>query len=221
MKLSIIVPVYNEQKTILQVVEELNKLQIDKEIIIVDDCSTDFTTDKLREKNIYYHQHQINKGKGEAIQTGLKYATGDYILIQDSDLEYNPDDIPKLVEKAKEGHSAVFGTRFHPGQKHKLSIYYIGNRVLTMATNILCRTGISDMETGYKLIETNLMRSLKLESKRFGFEPEVTAKLAKKTNIVEVPISYHPRTKAEGKKITWKDGVQALFLLFKYKLQRG
>lgn len=218
-KLSIIVPVYNEEKTISKVLAKLDKIDyIDKEIIIVDDCSTDNTLNKINNKNHIIKYHSYNKGKGAAIQTGLKYVSGDYVLIQDADLEYNPEDIKLLVEEAEKGNPVVYGTRFHKNQSHNLSLYYFGNRFLSFLTSLLFSSKISDMETGYKLFLTESIKPLDLEHKRFGFEPEITGKLLKSGyKIKEVPIRYYPRTKKEGKKITWRDGVKAFFILLKVR----
>jgi glycosyltransferase involved in cell wall biosynthesis len=216
--LSIIIPVYNEQDTILEVVRKVQSLNIEKEIIVIDDCSTDDTTNKLTENNIYYLRHEINKGKGAAIKTGISHAKGDWVVIQDADLEYNPEDIPLLFEHTS-NNEIIYGTRFHKGQTHKKSLNYYGNRFLTYATNILFSSNITDMETGMKLIRADVLRTIHLEQDRFGFEPEITAKLLKGGyKIKEVGISYNPRSFEEGKKITWKDGVQALLLLIKYRV---
>jgi len=223
MKLSIIIPVYNENKTILQVLDKLDFINyFDKEIIIVDDGSIDGTQKILH--NVISQPYFIifgkeNHGKGHAIRQGLKYVTGDYVLIQDADLEYNPEDIKLLVD-IMNGNDVVYGTRFHSSANHKKSFYYFGNRFLSLATSILYGKKITDMETGYKLFKTTVIKNLNLKQNRFGFEPEVTAKLLKKGyKIHEVPILYQGRSVKEGKKITWKDGVKALFILIKERLK--
>lgn len=219
-KLSIIVPVYNEEKTLATILERLIEIRyVETEIIVVDDCSIDNTSEIINQFPVKSFKHNVNQGKGAAIHTGLEYATGDYVIIQDADLEYDPEDIKILVDTILEKKcSAVFGTRFHKGQVHKLSVNYFGNRFLSLATSILFFTKITDMETGYKLFRTEVFDTFYLENKRFGFEPEVTGKLLKLGHkIVEVPIRYIPRTKEQGKKITWKDGVKALFILLKVR----
>ncbi|MFC1627004.1 glycosyltransferase family 2 protein [Patescibacteria group bacterium] len=224
MKLSIIIPVYNEQNTISEIIKRVKKVnlqKITKEIIVVDDGSTDNTVKILKKisgiKKIFQSN---NQGKGAAIRAGLKKASGDYILIQDADLEYDPNDIPTLLEpiKAKKT-NIVYGSRFLGPHKNMLFWHLMGNRFLSFMTNLLFNTTLSDMEVGYKVIPRKLLKSLNLRQNRFGFEPEVTAKLLKKGyRIYEIPISYTGREFHEGKKITWKDGFKALFLLFKYRL---
>lgn len=216
MNLSIIVPVYNEGKTLESVVIKLKEINyIETEIIIIDDCSTDDTPEIIKKLEVESYRHKENQGKGAAIHTGLKYATGDMILIQDADLEYNPEDIKLLVDEMVHGkQSVVYGTRFHKNQPHNISLNYYGNRFLSLATSIMFMRWITDMETGYKLFRREVIKDLKLRHKRFGFEPEVTGKILRRGYIIkEVPIRYNPRTKEEGKKITWKDGVKALWII--------
>lgn len=222
-KLSILVPVYNEEKTLEQVLEKLNALDLscNKEIIIIDDSSADNSRkimEKFRDRmTILFHKE--NMGKGAAIQTGLGAATGDYVIIQDADLEYNPEDIKKLKECAeREACLAVYGTR-NRGIKNKYLYphFYFGSKILTGMINILYRQNLSDPETCYKLIERNLLKSLVIQENGFGMEIEITAKISKLgVRIREVPIRYEPRSFREGKKITTKDGVWAFYLVWKY-----
>ncbi len=224
MKLSIIIPVYNERKTILEILKRVEKanlsdLCVEKEIIIVDDNSTDGTREilkKLKGKNYKIIYHERNKGKGACIKTALKKVTGDYVIIQDADLEYDPEDYRKILECAmKENAQVVYGSRIlNPKNKKSSFIYYLGGRIISFLTNLLYKTKITDEATGYKLFKTELIKSLNLESDGFEFCPEVTAKIAKrKIKIYEVPINYYPRSKKEGKKIKWAVEL-GQFLLF-------
>ena len=223
MKLSIIIPSFNEAATLPIIIKRLKqvKLKAEKEVIVVDDGSKDGTKNKLTKisgvTKIFLKQ---NQGKGAAIRAGLVKATGDYVLVQDADLEYDPEDIPDLLAPILEGKAeVVYGTRFLGPHRNMLFWHLMGNKLLSLLTNVLFNTTISDMEVGYKLIPAKLLKSLQLESDRFGFEPEVTAKiLMKGIRIYEVPISYAGREFSEGKKITWKDGLQAFYLLCKYRL---
>lgn len=228
MKLSVIIPVYNEEKTILETVKRVNKLPIDKEIIVVDDGSTDGTYTKIKIqsaswrtnlKSIKVIRHEKNQGKGMAIRSGIKYATGSYIIIQDADLEYDPRDILKLLKPIKEGKAeVVYGSRFTGEHRNMFFWHFMGNQFLTFLTNILYNTTLSDMETGYKLIKTALLKSLNLKCQRFEFEPEVTAKILKRgVRIYEVPISYTGREYDQGKKITWRDAIPAIVTIVKYR----
>jgi len=224
MKLSIIIPSFNEAATLPQAIKRIQAVnlgRISKEIIVIDDGSTDGTRKKLSKiTNVIKIFLKKNQGKGAAIRCGLTKASGDYVLIQDADLEYDPQDIPALLAPVLEGKAeVVYGTRFLGPHRNMLFWHLMGNKLLSLVTNVLFNTTISDMEVGYKLIPEKLLRSLKLESDRFGFEPEVTAKiLMKGIRIYEVPISYAGREFSEGKKITWKDGLQAFYLLCKYRL---
>lgn len=228
MKLSIIIPVYNEKNTILEILKKietnnLTDLGFEKEIIIVDDGSTDGTLEILKglEKNYKIIYHPKNQGKGAAIRTGLKYATGDYTIIQDADLEYDPKDYKKLLECAiKNNAQVVYGSRnLNPKNKYSSLLYYLGGVFLTFLTNILYNAKITDEATGYKLFKTEFLKSIPLDSKGFEFCPEITAKIAKrKIKIYEVPISYYPRSIKAGKKIKWwKDGLKAAWALIKYR----
>ena len=227
-KLSIIIPVYNEEKTITEVVSRVLKVplnNIKKEIIIVDDFSTDKTKealDKIKSDNIKLFYHQKNMGKGSAIRTALRHATGDIILIQDADLEYSPEDYPKLISPILDKKTnVVYGTRLSYIKSHKRNMYwlhYFGNWILTLITNILFNSRLTDMETCYKVFTKEVIENIKLRSKRFDFEPEITAKILKSGhNIYEVPIIFQARNFDEGKKITWRDGIKALYHLIKYR----
>ncbi len=221
MKLSIIIPSYNEAGTIRQIIARVKKLkEISPEIIVVNDGSTDATKKILsRQKNIKVISLSHNQGKGAAIRAGLKQATGTYVLIQDADLEYDPADIQSLLDQIlNKKAEVIYGSRFLGPHKNMLFWHLMGNQFLSFITNFLYNTTLSDMEVGYKLIPKKLLDSLRLEENRFGFEPEVTAKILKQgIRIYEVPISYSGREFSEGKKITWRDGLIAFFLLFKYR----
>lgn len=227
-KLSVIVPVYNEEKTIKTVIEKVKKARlknISKEIIVIDDCSKDSTGKILKGINdtslkIFFHNK--NKGKGAAIRTGLKNSTGGIILIQDADLEYSPSEYGKLLKPIIEGNAkVVYGSRLEAIRKNKKNMYklhYFGNLFLTLLTNLLYGTRITDMETGYKVFRREVIKGINLKAKRFDFEPEVTAKILKKGyKIHEVPVNFVGRKFDEGKKITWRDGVKAVYYLLKYK----
>jgi len=231
-KVSIIIPTYNEEKTITDVINRILKVpltNIKKEVIIVDDFSTDKTRDtlnKIKNKNIKIFYHKTNMGKGSAIRTALKNATGDIILVQDADLEYNPEEYPKLIKPIlNKKTKVVYGSRFlSKGGKLKEKnpfvyyIHFLGNWGLTQITNLLFKSKLTDMETCYKVFTKDVIKNIKLRAKRFDFEPEITAKILKKHHkIYEVPISYKSRDIKEGKKITWKDGVKALYYLIKYR----
>jgi len=222
--LSIVIPGYNEQNTINEIISRVKKVnlgKIKKQIIAVDDGSTDKTLAKLKRiKGIKLLTHSVNQGKGAAIKTGLKQAQGEYILIQDADLEYDPQDIPSLLSPVLTNKAeVVYGSRFSGPHKNMLFWHMVGNKLLSLLTNFLYNTTLSDMEVGYKLMPTKLIKSLKLTQKRFGFEPEVTSKILKTgRRIFEVPISYAGREFHEGKKITWRDAIVAFFLLIRYRL---
>jgi glycosyltransferase involved in cell wall biosynthesis len=225
--LSILVPVYNELATIEAIIEQvLGAVNVKIEVICVDDCSTDGTRDVLErlEREGKVHRllfHEVNRGKGAAIRTALAASTGDVVIVQDADLEYDPQDWPALLDPLIEGKAdAVFGSRFLSGPHRVLFFWhYVGNKVLTTMSNVFTNLNLTDMETCYKAIRGELARSLHLTANRFGFEPEVIARLAKRNaRIYEVPISYSGRTYAEGKKIGWKDGVAAFWHIAKYNL---
>ncbi len=224
-KLSVIIPVYNEEKTVKEIVQRVMAVNVPKEIIIVDDYSSDKTREILKElKNnkIKIILQDKNYGKGYAIRTGLNYATGDIVIIQDADREYDPEDYPKLIKPIVEGKTkVVYGTRFPKGCKTPsifTNKFFLANRVLTWASNLLYNAHITDEPTCYKVFASEVIKNLNLKCERFEFCPEVTAKVRKSGNeILEVPISYHPRNEDEGKKIKWKDGLEAIWTLIKYR----
>ena len=234
MKLSVLVPVYNEERTLQEVVRRVCDFQIPKEIILVDDGSEDQSRTiltRLQEENarandplnqIKVFFQPVNQGKGAAIKTALSHVTGDIVLVQDADLEYDPKDYPSLLAPIQAGQAdVVYGTRFYGGGAHRVLFFwhYMGNLALTLISNMLTNLNLSDMEVGYKAFRAEAVKGINLKSKRFGFEPEITVKLAKKgCRFYEVPISYHGRTYEEGKKITWKDGVAALYCMIRFRL---
>ncbi|RMF83671.1 MAG: glycosyltransferase family 2 protein [Nitrospinota bacterium] len=224
MLLSVVMPVYNERATIKEIIQRVQAIDIPKEIIIVDDGSTDGTRELLQNlqgENIRVFYHEVNRGKGAAVRTGFQQVRGDVVIIQDSDLEYDPQDYYKLLEPLLDGRAdAVFGSRFLGGPHRVLFFWhYAANKFLTLLSNMLTNLNLSDMETGFKAFRAEVVKSLHLKSNRFGFEPEVTAKLAKhRYRIYEVPISYSGRDYSEGKKITWRDGVAALYHIIRFRL---
>jgi len=224
MLLSIIVPVYNEEKTIAEVLRKVSCIDMVKEIIVVDDCSTDGTKEilaKVSDGKTRVFSHDINLGKGAAVRTALKHATGDIVIIQDADLEYDPQEYPKLINPIiEEKADVVYGSRFLGGPHRVLFFWHsLGNRVITTFANMLSNLNLSDMETGHKAFRREVVQKLDLKSNRFGFEPEITMKLAKaRCRIYEVPVSYSGRDYSEGKKITWKDGLAALYHIIRFRL---
>ena len=229
MKISIVIPCYNEKNTIEEIVEAVRSAPIEnKEIIIVDDCSGDGTGAVLKEKisqmvdRIIYHP--VNRGKGAALRTGFAAATGDIILVQDADLEYSPEDYPVLLGPLMSGKAdAVFGSRFMGGRPHRVLFFWhmVGNRLLTLFSNIFTNLNLTDIEAGYKAFKAPVIKSIQIEEDRFAVEPEIVAKLARSgCRIYEVGISYSGRTYAEGKKVSWKDGVRAIYAILKYNLGR-
>lgn len=223
-KLSVIVPVYDERNTVVEIVRRMRavELPVDLEIVIVDDGSTDGTRDVLRQladSTVRVVLHERNQGKGAAIRTGLEKVTGDLVLIQDADLEYDPEDWPKLLNPLLRGKAqVVYGSRFTGERRNMLFLHWIGNRFLSLVTNVLYNTTLSDMETCYKLFDRTVLDGITINASRFEFEPEITAKLLRRgIRIYEVPISYTGREFEEGKKITWRDGFIALWTLVKYR----
>jgi len=219
-KLSVIIPVFNESKTIKEIIEKVKAVDIEKEIIVVDDFSTDGTREILKQiEGVKLIFHEKNKGKGAAIRSGIAAVTGSYVIIQDADLEYDPEEYHKVLAPILRGEAqVVYGSRFSGEIKHMSLTHSLGNKFLTLATNILYGAGVTDMETCYKMIKADILKNLKLKANRFEFEPEVTVKILKRgIKIQEVPISYKGRKWLEGKKITWRDGITALWTLLKYR----
>ncbi|OUW34661.1 MAG: glycosyl transferase [Flavobacteriaceae bacterium TMED179] len=232
--LTVIIPVYNEENTIVKILNSLEKVilinDIKKEYIIVNDCSTDNSLKIIKNYielnnviNIKVFSHEINKGKGASIHTGIKEATGNYIIIQDADLEYNPQEFNLLLKPVIDGFAdVVYGSRFLGGNPRRVLFFFhtIGNKFLTFLSNLFTNINLSDMETCYKLFKSEHLKNLKLNENRFGFEPEVTAKISRvpKIRIYEVGISYYGRTYEEGKKIGWRDGFRAIYCIIKYNL---
>ncbi|WP_329805027.1 glycosyltransferase family 2 protein [Flavobacterium facile] len=234
-KLSIVIPVFNEGATIHLILDKIKNVvllnNIAKEIIIVNDCSSDNTEDSIntylsnnRDLDIVYLKHSENRGKGAALHTGIEKASGEYLIIQDADLEYDPQEFNILIKPIIDGFAdVVYGSRFMGGKPHRVLFFWhtIGNKFLTFLSNMMTNLNLTDMETCYKMFNVKYLQSLKLTEKRFGFEPEVTSKISKipKIRIYEVGISYYGRTYEEGKKIGWKDGFRAIYCILKYKIK--
>lgn len=235
--LSIVIPVYNEARTIHEILDRLRELEliggIAKEIILVDDCSRDGSSEAINRYAAEHPQlqlrllrHEVNQGKGAALHTGIRQATGEYVIIQDADLEYDPEEYNLLLKPVLKGFAdVVYGSRFMGGKPHRILFFWhsIGNKMLTFLSNMFTDLNLTDMETCYKLFRRDIIQGLKLEEKRFGFEPEVTAKVSRVpgVRIYEVGISYYGRTYAEGKKIGWRDGFRAIYCILRYGLFRA
>ena len=234
MKLSVLVPIYNEEQTLAEIVRRVCAVPMPKEIILVDDGSKDRSReiltqlqeenrragDKLNDVKVFFQPQ--NEGKGAALKIAFGHVTGDVVMIQDADLEYDPKDYPSLLQPIQDGLAdVVYGTRFAGGGAHRVLFFWhsMGNRMLTLLSNMLTNLNLSDMEVGYKVFRAEVLKGIEIQSKRFGFEPEITVKLAKKDcRFYEVPIAYHGRTYKEGKKITWKDGFAALYYMIRFRL---
>lgn len=229
MKISIVIPVYNEEATIAELIRRVQAVDLPKEIIVVDDCSTDRTRAVLEElerqqDNLRIFHQSKNRGKGAALREGFKHVTGDFVIIQDADLEYDPTEYTLLLKPLIEGQAdVVYGSRFLTTKEHRVLFFWhsVGNRLLTLISNMFTNLNLTDMETCYKVFRREVIQAIELEQERFGFEPEVTVKISriKQLRIYEVGISYHGRTYEEGKKIGWKDGVQALWCILKYSFR--
>lgn len=233
-KLSIVIPVYNEEKSVHEILDKVLEVKllndIKKELIIVNDCSKDKTAEVLEKyaaahtnDDIRVFHHEVNKGKGAALHTGIEKSTGDYIIIQDADLEYDPKDYNALLQPVIDGFAdVVYGSRFEGGKPHRILFFWhsLGNKFLTFLSNMFTNLNLTDMETCYKLFRSDIIKSLQLKENRFGFEPEVTAKISriKGIRIYEVGIAYYGRTFEDGKKIGWKDGFRAIYCILKYNL---
>ena len=230
MMLSVVIPIYNEKETLDEIIRQVRAVEVDKHLVLVDDCSADGTRDLLKKYEadddctVLYHEK--NQGKGAALRTGFEAAQGDIVLIQDADLEYDPREYPRLIEPILDGRAdVVFGSRFAGGQAHRVLYFWhtMGNKFLTTLSNMFTDLNLTDMETCYKVFKKEVIKKVKVQEDRFGFEPEITAKISKMKDvrIFEVGISYSGRTYEEGKKIGWRDGVRALWCVIKYNVLRS
>ncbi len=228
MKLSVVIPVFNEVATIAEVIRRVQKVAIEKEVVVVDDCSTDGTREVLRglsapDVRVFYHEK--NQGKGAALRTGFGHVTGDVVVVQDADLEYNPEEYHRLLKPILDGRAdVVYGSRFLSSDEHRVLLFWhsVGNKFLTLLSNMFTNVNLTDMETCYKMFRKEVLQGIRLEQNRFGFEPEFTAKIARgKWRIYEIGISYSGRDYTEGKKIGWKDGIAALWCILKYRMRRN
>ena len=228
MMISVVIPVFNEERTIEQLVERVQAVPLDKELVVVDDCSTDGTRQILarleQADNVRVLLHERNRGKGAALRTGFAEVRGEVVIIQDADLEYDPEEYPKLIAPILDGRAdVVYGSRFSGGQPHRVLYFWhsVGNKILTLLSNVFTNLNLSDMEVCYKVFRREIIQAIEIEESRFGFEPEITAKLAKTgCRIYEVGITYSGRTYEEGKKIGWRDGFRAIWCILKYNLLR-
>ena len=231
LRLSVVIPVYNEQDTLREILARVRATPFGKEIILVDDCSRDGTRDLLKgmekEPDLKILYHSVNQGKGAALRTGFQHATGDVVLVQDADLEYDPADYPRLIEPIEKGLAdVVYGSRFRGSRMVRVHLYWhqLANHFLTWVSNMFTNLNLTDMETCYKVFRREVLQGMELKSNRFGFEPEITARIARKrlagkrVRVYEVPISYYGRDYAEGKKIGWKDGVAALWHIVRFNV---
>jgi glycosyltransferase involved in cell wall biosynthesis len=227
MKLSVVIPAYNESATIEELVGRVQAVPVNKEIVIVDDASTDGTLEILkrleRQDNVVVYRHEVNQGKGAALRTGIASASGELVIIQDADLEYDPNEYPKLMAPIEAGLAdVVYGSRFAGGEAHRVLYFWhsVGNRFLTLLSNMFTNLNLTDMEVCYKVFRRDVIQSIEIEENRFGFEPEITAKIARLgCRIFEVGVSYRGRTYREGKKIGWRDGVRAIVCIVKYGIR--